>query len=134
MNSYQVPKEVGKVGTESPSFIEPVANRKDGIQAMFSKQRQADSSPSPTKSPRPQSSTKRKLEGSPVRSQEPELTATAPSPTKKLKTAVGEDFDQPVGSKPHPRSSPKKRKATKVIPSPEFSLGTALKTPSESFR
>ncbi|KAJ7216202.1 hypothetical protein B0H12DRAFT_992514, partial [Mycena haematopus] len=37
--SYQVPKEVGKVGTESSTFIEPVANRKDGIQAMFTKQK-----------------------------------------------------------------------------------------------
>ncbi|KAF8990255.1 hypothetical protein BDQ17DRAFT_1372147 [Cyathus striatus] len=37
--SYQVPKEVGKVGTESPSFIKPIAGRKDGIQAMFSRQR-----------------------------------------------------------------------------------------------
>jgi hypothetical protein len=29
---------VGKVGTESPTFIEPVAQRKDGIKAMFAKQ------------------------------------------------------------------------------------------------
>lgn len=43
--SYQVPKEVGKVGTESATFIEPIANRKDGIQAMFSKQKQAQQSP-----------------------------------------------------------------------------------------
>lgn len=35
--SYQVPKEVGKVGTESPSYIEPVSQRKDGIEAMFAK-------------------------------------------------------------------------------------------------
>ncbi|CAL1698021.1 unnamed protein product [Somion occarium] len=35
---YPVPKEVGKVGTESPTFIEPIAERKDGIQAMFAKQ------------------------------------------------------------------------------------------------
>jgi len=69
--SYQVPKEVGKVGTESPSFIEPVANRKDGIQAMFSKQKQRDSSSSPTKPPGPRSPTKRKLEVSSTRSQEP---------------------------------------------------------------
>ncbi|KAF4564454.1 SOS response-associated peptidase family protein [Pleurotus pulmonarius] len=34
---YQVPKEVGKVGTESPSYIEPVSQRKDGIEAMFAK-------------------------------------------------------------------------------------------------
>jgi hypothetical protein len=45
MSSYQVPKEVGKVGTESRTFIEPIANRKDGIQAMFSRQKQAQSSP-----------------------------------------------------------------------------------------
>ncbi|KAG1807795.1 uncharacterized protein BJ212DRAFT_1436834 [Suillus subaureus] len=35
---YQVPKEVGKVGAESPTFIQPVAMRKDGIEAMFAKQ------------------------------------------------------------------------------------------------
>ncbi|KAJ7778414.1 hypothetical protein B0H16DRAFT_1503432 [Mycena metata] len=40
LDCYQVPKEVGKVGTESSTFIEPVANRKDGIQAMFNKQKQ----------------------------------------------------------------------------------------------
>ena len=56
-NSYAVPTEVGKVGTESPTFIEPVQKRKDGIEAMFSRQakaaqqrsavRDAPSSPSP---------------------------------------------------------------------------------------
>src|SRR6266478_7475344 len=40
-NSYAVPKEVGKVGIESPTFIEPVQNRKDGIEAMFSRQAKA---------------------------------------------------------------------------------------------
>lgn len=35
---YPVPMEVGKVGTQSPTFIEPISQRKDGIQAMFSKQ------------------------------------------------------------------------------------------------
>jgi len=39
LQCYQVPKEVGKVGTDSPKFIEPVAERKDGIAAMFQKQR-----------------------------------------------------------------------------------------------
>ena len=46
MCSYQVPKEVGKVGTESASFIEPITNRKDGIEAMFSKQKILSSQPS----------------------------------------------------------------------------------------
>ncbi|KAJ7799782.1 hypothetical protein B0H14DRAFT_2616802 [Mycena olivaceomarginata] len=40
LDCYQVPKEVGKVGTESSTFIEPVENRKDGIQALFNKQKQ----------------------------------------------------------------------------------------------
>ncbi|KAJ8509259.1 hypothetical protein ONZ45_g8539 [Pleurotus djamor] len=39
LQCYQVPLEVGKVGKESPSFIEPVENRKDGIEALFSKQK-----------------------------------------------------------------------------------------------
>jgi hypothetical protein len=59
--SYQVPKEVGKVGTESSTFIEPISNRKDGIQAMFSKQRQSQnkliSKISPFKRPRSNSPT-----------------------------------------------------------------------------
>ncbi|KAK1225968.1 hypothetical protein PQX77_011036 [Marasmius sp. AFHP31] len=43
LECYQVPKEVGKVGTESPSYIVPVSQRKDGIEAMFSKQKQSQS-------------------------------------------------------------------------------------------
>ncbi|KAL5520354.1 hypothetical protein ACEPAG_9578 [Sanghuangporus baumii] len=38
LECYAVPKEVGKVGTESPTFIEPINKRKDGIEAMFAKQ------------------------------------------------------------------------------------------------
>ncbi|KAK0216080.1 hypothetical protein IW262DRAFT_193302 [Armillaria fumosa] len=38
LECYQVPKEVGKVGTESATFIEPIDKRKDGIMAMFAKQ------------------------------------------------------------------------------------------------
>ncbi|KAL0573329.1 hypothetical protein V5O48_008627 [Marasmius crinis-equi] len=59
--SYQVPKEVGKVGTESPSYIVPISQRKDGIQAMFSKQKLSQS-----KNPEPKSSPiKRKRSPSP---------------------------------------------------------------------
>ncbi|KAI0656333.1 hypothetical protein C8Q70DRAFT_921747 [Cubamyces menziesii] len=46
---YQVPKEVGKIGTESPTFIQPIQERKDGIQALFAKQQQGITS-SPPKS------------------------------------------------------------------------------------
>ncbi|RPD77082.1 DUF159-domain-containing protein [Lentinus tigrinus ALCF2SS1-7] len=48
---YAVPKEVGKIGTESPTFIEPITERKDGIQAMFAKQTRKDAKTnSPAKS------------------------------------------------------------------------------------
>ncbi|TFY52553.1 hypothetical protein EVJ58_g9952 [Rhodofomes roseus] len=55
---YQVPKEVGKVGTESLTFIQPVAERKDGIQAMFAKQTASTSS-------QPSNGSKRKRSPSP---------------------------------------------------------------------
>ncbi|KAM5530855.1 hypothetical protein V8D89_015499 [Ganoderma adspersum] len=47
LTCYQVPKEVGKVGTESATFVQPVAKRKDGIAAMFSKQLQSKTSAVP---------------------------------------------------------------------------------------
>ncbi|KIO23511.1 hypothetical protein M407DRAFT_109510 [Tulasnella calospora MUT 4182] len=40
VSAYQVPKEIGKVGTNDPSFVQPVAERKDGIAAMFKKQQE----------------------------------------------------------------------------------------------
>ncbi|KAG8908996.1 hypothetical protein FRB99_000099 [Tulasnella sp. 403] len=52
MEYYQVPLEVGKVGTNDPSFVKPVAERKDGIAAMFKKQQERKAnlpdSPSPS--------------------------------------------------------------------------------------
>lgn len=51
VSSYQVPKEVGKVGTESSTFIEPVAERRDGIQALFAKQMRTKSPSSSQGSP-----------------------------------------------------------------------------------
>jgi hypothetical protein len=42
-HSYAVPQEVGRVGVESPTFIEPVEKRKDGIEALFSRQAKATS-------------------------------------------------------------------------------------------
>ena len=38
MVSYPVPPEVGKVGTNSPTFIQPVSERADGIKSFFQKQ------------------------------------------------------------------------------------------------
>jgi hypothetical protein len=36
--SYPVPKEVGKVGTNSSTYVEPVSERKDGIASFFKRQ------------------------------------------------------------------------------------------------
>lgn len=44
---------MGKVGTESPAFIQPITERKDGIRAMFAKQEKK--APSPSKPPAPAS-------------------------------------------------------------------------------
>ncbi|KAF9238394.1 hypothetical protein BU15DRAFT_47759 [Melanogaster broomeanus] len=63
LQCYQVPKEVGKVGTESAKFIEPIANRKDGIQAMFAKQlsKQAETSVKRKRNASPSSSVLQKV-------------------------------------------------------------------------
>ncbi|KAG8747949.1 hypothetical protein FRC10_010568 [Ceratobasidium sp. 414] len=37
---YEVPNGIGKVGNEDPSFVEPVAERKDGLKAMMSRMAQ----------------------------------------------------------------------------------------------
>ncbi|PCH43063.1 DUF159-domain-containing protein [Wolfiporia cocos MD-104 SS10] len=60
LTCYQVPKEVGKTGNESATFVEPIKERKDGIQAMFARQQSRVSSPSPYASPE-----KRKREPTP---------------------------------------------------------------------
>lgn len=52
LECYAVPTDVGKVGAESPTFIEPIAQRKDGIQAMFAKQTNSQKAkPPPSPSP-----------------------------------------------------------------------------------
>lgn len=88
-----MPKEVGKVGTESPTFIEPIANRKDGIQAMFSKQREKGVPSSPAKSTSVH--TKRKLEESPTPSSSSKSPNSTQSPSKKSKKATRDDSSQP---------------------------------------
>ncbi|KAG6813542.1 hypothetical protein H0H92_009934 [Tricholoma furcatifolium] len=84
LECYQVPKEMGKVGTESPSFIEPISARKDGIQAMFSKQTQQakaklQSSPKSSSSTKFKHTVKRRLS-------DDDLTVLSASPSKKVKT------------------------------------------------
>lgn len=89
--SYQVPKEVGKVSAESSTFVEPIANRKDGIQAMFSRQTQAQSSPTKESSKK----RKRNSSSSPSRSltkSSSDLVEMNDQTPEKLKiSAIGED-------------------------------------------
>jgi len=97
-----VPKEVGKVGVQSPTFIEPVQNRKDGIEAMFSRQAKAAQQPQQKSASRDAppataaGSGKRKRESSPPTEEKDEekqeketstsVSTTAPSsPAKRSK-------------------------------------------------
>lgn len=91
--SYQVPKEVGKVGTESPTFVEPISERRDGIQAMFAKQAEAKISGSKSQT----SPHKRKR-----RNSSPNGSQFSSSPRKKVgKTAEYEVIDL-CGDEPVP--------------------------------
>ncbi|KAF8901047.1 hypothetical protein CPB84DRAFT_1778339 [Gymnopilus junonius] len=126
LECYQVPKEVGKVGTESSTFIEPIGSRKGGIKSMFSKQREK----SPSKAA-PESPTKRKLEASsPPAEPQSETESLEPSSSsqesdaphnKRLKTEpiLVDDSNQPqnTGSpcgKQKVKSSPAKKAARKA--------------------
>ncbi|KAF8172845.1 hypothetical protein K438DRAFT_1772541 [Mycena galopus ATCC 62051] len=112
LDCYQVPKEVGKVGTESATFIEPVANRKDGIQAMFTKQKQAQAA-SPKKAP------KRRL--SPADDDDEIEVVDGPSSLKKQKKPLPSSDDEiEIVAGP---SSPNKSKPTpkKKIDTPKAS-------------
>ncbi|KAH9976732.1 hypothetical protein BGW80DRAFT_1290117 [Lactifluus volemus] len=112
------PLECWKVGAESPTFIEPVQKRKDGIEAMFMRQSKAQKSePEPPSlsvdiAP-PEKSAKRKRERSPGKSPKPETvenvdtdsdveilpdplqsSPTSPSKVKKEKGDVSQSSSQ----------------------------------------
>lgn len=102
--SYPVPNEVGTIGTESSTFIEPISQRKDGILAMFSKQ-----TPPPHTSQSPSSSGSRR----PIRPSSNSLGHTkrkdrnAPFSSKKKQRTHRDD-----GEEHHP---PKGKKRSAVI-------------------
>ena len=72
LDCYAVPTDVGKVGAESSTFVEPIAQRKDGIQAMFAKQRQAKTI-SPMSTPSSSQVTSKNIEKKRKRSTSPPL-------------------------------------------------------------
>jgi hypothetical protein len=101
-----VPTEVGKVGVESPTFIEPVQKRKDGIEAMFMRQTKAkesakaagtdkrkhepESSPSPAEAEMKEET----RTGTPVTVTT--ASPTSPSPAKRVKTEKKRDPMEPM--------------------------------------
>jgi len=110
LECYQVPQEVGRVGTESPTFVEPIATRKDGIQAMFSKQKRAQIKPK-VEDENPILSKKRTLSPSPVK-EEDEV------PAKKIKQEPKLSQDRRFSpSKSSPKKKPQKTSDTKPITS-----------------
>jgi len=82
-----VPAEVGKVGVESPTFIEPVQKRKDGIEAMFMRQTKAKE-PTTTAAAAAVGSGKRKHEPSspsPASAAAATAPSSSPLPAKRAK-------------------------------------------------
>ncbi|KAG9078823.1 hypothetical protein FS749_009116 [Ceratobasidium sp. UAMH 11750] len=105
---YEVPNGVGKVGNEDPSFVEPVAERKDGLKAMMSKMAQK---PKVEKKPVP----------SPTRPREPiQVLSDSSDEDIKLKTQGSSPASRRTGSSPAPhqvKSSPAKMKREPPSPS-----------------
>ncbi|KAI0688509.1 hypothetical protein BC835DRAFT_1284542 [Cytidiella melzeri] len=83
LTCYQVPKEVGKVGTESPTFIEPVSERRDGIQAMFARQVADKASPSSS-------------QASPTKRRRSDSTASSPAASPRKKSGKAVNNEQPL--------------------------------------
>ena len=85
-NSYPVTPDVGKVGNESPTFIEPISKRKDGIEAMFASQGSQKSRSSPVK---------RKRSASPPPAKKPKIA--------KMKEESDSDIELVGYGKPNPK-------------------------------
>ena len=103
-----MPGEVGRVGVESPTFIEPVQKRKDGIEAMFMRQAKAketasSSSSAPAAVGTGRTGNKRKHEPSSSPSPSPAevkdetrtpVTSPPPPPAKRVKP--DKKWDHPI--------------------------------------
>ncbi|KZT68101.1 DUF159-domain-containing protein [Daedalea quercina L-15889] len=113
LTCYQVPKEVGKVGTESPTFIQPVAGRKDGIEAMFAKQA-AVSSSQPSKNAKRKRSVSSLKTSDPAKHVKDEPSEPANPSTSKLNTWEDDSEIEYVDA---PSYTDKKPKVTQNIES-----------------
>lgn len=90
--SYPVPTEVGKVGTDSPSYVLPVSQRKDGIQAMFARQKAKPAVSSSASLSSPSSS---RLTSTSTQQTTPlPSTPTTPRASRQQKTAAAPDSNE----------------------------------------
>jgi hypothetical protein len=103
-NSYAVPREVGKVGVQSPTFIEPVQKRKDGIEAMFSRQAKAAQQPQQKSASRYTLPAAATAAGSGKRKRE----SSSPTEEKEEEKETGTSVSTTVPSSPAKRSKVKK--------------------------
>jgi hypothetical protein len=89
-----VPKEVGKVGSESEKFIEPVAERNNSIKAMFTKQKIIPVSPSPIPSYKKEDTVKRKCDPEEAEDHALSIDAHPHKQAKVEKIDAWEDVDE----------------------------------------
>jgi hypothetical protein len=110
--SFPVPPEVGKIGTNSPTFIEPVSERSDGIKSFFTKQSPAKKGPAQTPA---------KAES------KPDTGSKAKSRAKELKSEIvdgdeeqdlGDDSNAPNPVKSEDEKPSLKREASEEISTP----------------
>lgn len=99
--SYPVPPEVGKVGKESPTFIQPVSERSDGIKSLFNKQSPAKSNAKAelettksSTSTRPKESVKEEVKEEPKVKVNPEGIKSEITPKDEEK-GLGDDSNAP---------------------------------------
>lgn len=126
--SYPVPKEVGKVGTNSSTYVEPVSERKDGIASFFKRQEEKGlgTTSNTTAKPKAASSTavKPKVETPPVKKEEP-VHSPVKTESKGVKgvEGLGDDSNAPQ-SQSSASKSKGKRKAQEVVKQEETATPT----------
>ena len=108
VDSFPVPPEVGKIGTNSPTYIQPVSDRADGIKSFFQKQ---TSSPAKSKAPaakgvgtvnREAESEEKPVKREDVKDEVKQESETQRKPDTKSVTKTEEDRKPKVESKMEP--------------------------------
>ncbi|KAG8812898.1 hypothetical protein FRC17_001763 [Serendipita sp. 399] len=108
---YPVDPEVGKVGNDSESFIKPVSQRKDGIKALFAKQkRQKEEPEASTSVDTPINATSKKRE----RSNTPETLEKQEEGPSVKRAKTDASVNTPTTPKKKPQGSPRKKLASPV--------------------